>query len=47
MNKIKENELKQMVLDYVDKYEENRIQLELNIDKIKRSVKINKKLFDC
>lgn len=42
----KENELKKMVLEYVEKYDEQRIQLEINIDKMKRQVKINKKLFD-
>lgn len=42
----KENELKRIVLEYVDKYDEQRIQLEVNIDKIKKQVKINKKLFD-
>jgi hypothetical protein len=42
----KEEKLKKMALEYTEQYCEKRIQLELHIDKNKRSVKINKKLFD-
>lgn len=43
---IKEVEFKEIVLDYVEKFDENNIKLIINIDKNKRSAKINKELFD-
>jgi hypothetical protein len=43
---VKNEEFKKIILDYVERYEENNIKLIINIDKNKRSAKINKELFD-
>jgi len=43
---IKDAEFKVMILSYVEKFDENNIKLIINIDKNKKSAKINKELFD-
>jgi hypothetical protein len=43
---ISERELKALLLDYAEKFDENNIKLVVNIDKAKKSAKINKELFD-